>query len=75
MFEFLEHLDQPSTWNFSVHLSLPLNNTSQTKVPVTPQEVFLLLSDFRQRVFVTHLSKLLIVAVSQGVVSGQSVAL
>lgn len=45
------------------------------KVPVTPQEVLLLLSDFRQRVFVTHLSKLLVVALSQGIVSRQSVTL
>lgn len=44
-------------------------------VPVSPEEVLLLLRDLRQRVSVTELPQLLGVALCQGVISGQTVAL
>lgn len=47
----------------------------KTSAPVPPEEVFFLLSDFRQRVAVTHLPQLVVVVVSQRVVACQSVAL
>lgn len=46
-----------------------------TVLSVPPQKVFLLLSDFRQRISVAHLAQLIIVAVSQGVVTCQPVTL
>lgn len=44
-------------------------------LPVSPEEVFLLLSDFWESVSVTQLSHLLSVAIRQGVISGRPVAL
>lgn len=44
-------------------------------LPVPPQEVLLLLSDFRQWVSVTHQAQLFVVTVRQGVVPRQSVTL
>lgn len=43
--------------------------------PVSPEKVFLLLSDLWQRVPVTQLSQLLSVALCQGVISGHTIAL
>lgn len=45
------------------------------KSPVSPEEVFLLLGDFRKRVSVTQLPQLLRVAVCQRVISGHTIAL
>lgn len=64
----------------NVDLSHTLTETIQCyknmlTLPVSPQKVFLLLSDFRKWVSVTHLPELLIVVVSQGVVARQSVSL
>lgn len=45
------------------------------RLPVSPEEVFLLLSDFRKWVSVTQLSQLICVTLCQGVISGHSIAL
>lgn len=45
------------------------------RLPVSPEEVFLLLSDFRKWVSVTQLSELICVTLCQGVISGHSIAL
>lgn len=45
------------------------------RLPVSPEEIFLLLSDFRKWVSVTQLSQLICVTLCQGVISGNSIAL